>query len=61
VTVFFNGQPGQVLYAGAAPGQIAGMEQINVIVPEIIANSNVQVVLKVGDFYSPNALTLNVE
>jgi uncharacterized protein (TIGR03437 family) len=62
VAVFFNGQPGQVLYAGAAPGKIAGLAQIIVIVPYTIAfNTNVQVVLKVGNSYSPNALTLNVE
>ena len=62
VTVLFDGQPGQVLYAGAAPGKIAGMIQINARVPDTITfNSNVQVVIKVGDSYSPNALTLNVQ
>ena len=62
LTVYFNGQQGQILYAGAAPGIVAGVVQINAIVPDSMSGDyNVQVTIQAGNSSSPNALTVNVE
>ena len=62
VSVYFNGVEGQILYAGAAPGMVAGVVQINAVVPDSMAgNFNVQVIVKAGAAYSPNGLTVNVQ
>jgi uncharacterized protein (TIGR03437 family) len=62
VLVTIDGQPAQVTYAGAAPGLIAGALQINVVVP---ANAGLetydQIVVTVGDYASPSAVTINVQ
>ena len=62
VSVSIYGLPAQVLYAGAAPGLVAGVLQINVVVP---ANAGPytydQVVVTVGDYVSPSAVTLTVQ
>jgi uncharacterized protein (TIGR03437 family) len=62
VTVTINGLPAQVLYAGAAPGLVAGVLQINAVVPAgaVDATFN-QVVVTVGDYVSPSAVTLTVQ
>jgi uncharacterized protein (TIGR03437 family) len=61
VSVTIEGVPAKVLYAGAAPGLVAGMIQINVVVPDTawVAPFD-QVVVKVGDFVSPSAVTVAV-
>jgi uncharacterized protein (TIGR03437 family) len=48
VSVLFDGQPAQVLYAGAAPDLVAGALQVNVRVPESAAGSYHTVQLQVG-------------
>ena len=62
VSVTIDGQPAQVIYAGAAPGLIAGALQINVVVP---ANAGLetydQIVVTVGNYASPSAVTINVQ
>ena len=37
VTVTIGGQPVQVLYAGAAPGEVAGLMQVNVQIPPLMS------------------------
>jgi uncharacterized protein (TIGR03437 family) len=61
VSVTIEGVPAKVLYVGAAPGLVAGMIQINVVVPDTawVAPFD-QVVVKVGDFVSPSAVTVAV-
>jgi uncharacterized protein (TIGR03437 family) len=62
VTVSIDGKPAQILYAGAAPGLVAGVLQINAAVP---ANATPapydQVVVSVGDYSSPTAVTIAVQ
>ena len=62
VSVSIDGRPAQVLYAGAAPGLIAGVVQIDVVVPAY-ANQQAydQVVVKIGDYVSPSAVTISVQ
>ena len=60
VTVTVDGQPADVLYAGAAPGFVDGALQLNIRIPEAAASGQVSVVLKVGDFSSPGTVTLVV-
>jgi uncharacterized protein (TIGR03437 family) len=61
VSVTITGQPAQVTYAGAAPGLVAGVLQINVVVPSgtLDATYN-QIIVTVGDYVSPSAVTLTV-
>jgi uncharacterized protein (TIGR03437 family) len=61
VTVFIDNQPVEVIYAGAAPGMVAGVVQINVRVPSAASSgSEVPVVFKVGDYTSLNEVTLAI-
>jgi uncharacterized protein (TIGR03437 family) len=61
VSVAIDGQPAQVIYAGAAPGLVAGALQINVVVPAGVLDATFnQVVVTVGDYVSPSAVTLTV-
>ena len=50
----------QVLYAGSAPGMVAGAIQINVAVPAGIAAGDAAVVAMVGTFSSPDGCTISV-
>jgi uncharacterized protein (TIGR03437 family) len=62
VTVFIGDQPAEVLYAGAAPGIIAGVLQINIRIPATAQPTfAAQVTVKVGDFASPTAVTMGVK
>ena len=51
VTATIGGASAQVLYAGSAPGEIAGLIQINVVVPQTAASGDVQVTI--GGVTSP--------
>jgi uncharacterized protein (TIGR03437 family) len=62
VSVTIDGLPAQVVYAGAAPGLVAGVLQINVVVPEDAGPYTTdQVIVTVGDFVSPTAVTMTVQ
>ena len=61
VTATINGVPAEVLYAGAAPGLIAGVVQINVRVPDGLgANSVAPISLRMGSFTTPAGVTVSV-
>lgn len=61
VLVRIGGIEADVWYAGAAPGQVAGVMQVNVKVPETVAAGDaVPVILKVGDRISQAGVTLAV-
>jgi len=49
VSVKIGGQPAQVIYAGAIPYQVAGMLQVNAIVPSNIGSGAQPVILTIGD------------
>lgn len=58
VSVKFGGVPGEVLYAGGAPGMVAGMMQINARVPDgMPSGTTVPVSIVVGEALSqPNVM-----
>lgn len=61
VTVTIGGIIANVLYAGEAPLEIAGVMQLNVAVPAgVAAGDAVPIVVKVGDSVSPAGVTIAV-
>ena len=51
VEVTLGGEPVTVLYAGAAPGLVAGVFQVNILIPPTFQGRGpLRVLLKVGDF-----------
>lgn len=56
VSVWFDTQPAEVLYAGPAPDLLAGAFQVNTRVPPNIIGSDDGVWVQVGDFVSDNVL-----
>lgn len=61
VSVTIGGQAARVLYAGSAPGLIAGVAQINVQVPEGAASGAVPVQIQIGAAISQAGVTLSIE
>ncbi len=61
VRVLIGGVPATVEYAGGSPGQVGGLLQLNVRIPENApVGDSVHVVLQVGDFQSPAGVTASV-
>jgi uncharacterized protein (TIGR03437 family) len=61
VFVWIGGREAEVLYAGAAPGMVAGLMQVNVRVPsDAPSGENVPVTLRVGDAYSQSDVSMAV-
>ncbi|MEO8596040.1 MAG: SMP-30/gluconolactonase/LRE family protein [Candidatus Solibacter sp.] len=60
VTVRIGGVPAEVRYAGGAPGQIAGLMQVNVVVPNGVSGA-APLVLTVGSASSQAGVTLAVQ
>ena len=60
ITVTIGGRPADVLYAGAAPGLVAGVTQINAKVPEDAATGNPEVIVTAGTARSQSGLTVAV-
>jgi len=61
VRVQIDGQNAEILYAGAAPGMVSGVMQVNVKVPGGAASGSVQVQVTVGGATSPSGVTLVVK
>jgi uncharacterized protein (TIGR03437 family) len=62
VTVQIGSSNAEVLYAGSAPGLVAGLSQINaVITPDAVANSTLPVVLLAGGIKSQAGVTVFVK
>jgi uncharacterized protein (TIGR03437 family) len=62
VSVQINGEIAQVLYAGAAPGEVAGMLQINAEIPvDVPSGTAVPVTITVGAATSQAGVTLVVK
>ncbi len=62
VSVLVNGQPATVLYAGGAPGFVAGLLQVNFQLPAgLPSGSSVPVVLQVGKIAGKQSLTIAVQ
>jgi uncharacterized protein (TIGR03437 family) len=61
VTVTIGGRPATVTYAGAAPGLVAGLMQINArIAEDITPGPAVPIVIRIGEFSSRDGVTLSV-
>ena len=61
VSVTIDGIAAQVLYAGAAPGLVAGLLQIDVQIPNGAASGARPIVLTVGDAQSQTSVTVAVQ
>jgi uncharacterized protein (TIGR03437 family) len=57
VTVTIDGIPATVQFYGEAPGLVAGVMQVNVVVPQGVSSGSVPVVVRVGD--AASQLTAN--
>jgi uncharacterized protein (TIGR03437 family) len=61
VTVLVNGEQADVLYAGAAAGQVAGLLQVNVRIPADTPVGDIPVEIHVGNAASRPGITLAVQ
>jgi len=61
IYVTIDGQAAQVIYAGAAPGLVAGVMQINVRVPQGIKSGAAPIQLQVGKETSQENVMLSVQ
>lgn len=60
VSITIDGQPAEILYAGSAPGSVAGLFQVNVRIPASAGTGAVPVVLTVGSVHSQAGLTMQL-
>jgi uncharacterized protein (TIGR03437 family) len=58
VRVLVGGREAEVLYAGGAPGLVAGVMQVNVRVPEGLRGEAIPVSIRVGSAESPAGVTI---
>lgn len=61
VTVTIGGQSARVTYAGAAPGLVAGVMQVNAVIPDGVASGSQLVVIRVGSTPSQSGVTVAVQ
>ncbi len=61
ISARIDGKSADVLYAGGAPGFVAGVIQVNVRVPADIGSGAVSIVLQVGSALSQQGVTVNIE
>jgi uncharacterized protein (TIGR03437 family) len=62
VMVSIGGINAPVMYAGGAPGLVAGIVQINAVVPqEVTPDPAVPVAIRVGDAESPAGVTVSIQ
>jgi uncharacterized protein (TIGR03437 family) len=60
VVVRIGGEPAEVLYAGSAPGMIAGAMQINVRIPQNVGTGSLPVEIQIGSTTSQSGVTIAV-
>ena len=61
VSVTIGGQQAVLNYAGAAPGLLAGVLQVNAVVPAAVGSGAQPVVLQVGSAVSPAGVTVAIQ
>jgi uncharacterized protein (TIGR03437 family) len=61
VQVWVDGKPAAVQYAGAAPGAVAGLLQVNVRIPLDTSSGDVPIVIQVGTASSQPGMTVSVK
>ncbi len=60
-TVLIGTQSAEILYAGAAPGLVAGVFQINVRIPADAPSGDVPIRVRIGSNSSQSGLTLRIQ
>jgi len=60
-TVLIDGKPAQVTYAGAAPGAVAGLFQVNVRIPDDATPGDAALEIHVGSAVSQPGMTVAVK
>ena len=61
IGVTINGQPALYVYAGEAPGLVAGMMQLNVQIPANALSGALQILVSIGGRTSENGVTVSVQ
>ncbi len=62
IAVMMGNLPAEIIYAGAAPGGIAGVYQINFIVPNnIAAGASIPISVRSGNNSSPSGPTIAIQ
>jgi uncharacterized protein (TIGR03437 family) len=61
VTVTLGGQPAEILYAGGAPGFLAGLMQFNIRVPQVVTAGNAELLIAMGGVTSAPGVTVAVQ
>jgi uncharacterized protein (TIGR03437 family) len=56
-----GGKDSRVLYAGSAPGSVAGVFQVNLEIPSNLPAGNHELIIKAGSFTSQSGLTVAVK
>jgi uncharacterized protein (TIGR03437 family) len=60
IAVTVNGQPAPYVYAGEAPGLVAGMMQLNVQIPPNAPSGDLPITVSIGGNTSQNGVTVSV-
>ena len=60
-SVTIGGQPAEILFAGGAPGFLAGLMQFNVKIPASAADGDVAVKITVGGLSTQDGATIPVK
>ena len=60
VAVLIDGQPASIAYAGEAPGIVAGVMQVNVVIPAGARTGDLPLVVSVGGTSSQSGVTVSV-
>jgi uncharacterized protein (TIGR03437 family) len=61
VAVMIGSQPAKVLFAGEAPGFVAGLLQVNATVPSTVRSGANSVTVQVGNNISASGVTVYVK
>ena len=61
VNVTVGGIPATVQYAGGAPGEVAGLMQVNVQIPTGIPSGDSELLLTIGSATSRKGVTVSVQ
>ena len=61
VSVLIGGQPAQVEFAGEAPGFVAGVLQVNAVIPTTASSGANSITVQIGKNISQNSVTVWVQ
>jgi uncharacterized protein (TIGR03437 family) len=61
IQVWINGQAAFYVYAGEAPGVVAGMMQLNVQIPATVPSGDLSITVSIGGNMSQSGVTVSVK